>query len=51
MPRPIISLVEAVCTSEEVWSMVDELLDAQAEWLPQHDLRKGVSARKTPASA
>ncbi len=44
-------LVGAVCTPDEVWSMVDEMLAAQAEWLPQYGLRKGVSARKTPASA
>lgn len=29
-------LVGAVCTPEEVWQMVDELLVAQAEWLPQY---------------
>lgn len=44
-------LVGAVCTPDEVWSMVDEMLVAQAEWLPQYGLRKGVSARKTTASA
>ncbi|WP_395678796.1 alpha-glucosidase/alpha-galactosidase [Inquilinus sp.] len=29
-------LVGAVCNPEEVWQMVDELLVAQAEWLPQY---------------
>jgi alpha-galactosidase len=29
-------LVGAVCTPDEVWSMVDEMLAAQAEWLPQY---------------
>lgn len=29
-------LVGAVCTPDEVWQMVDELLVAQAEWLPQY---------------
>ena len=29
-------LVGAVSTPEEVWQMVDEMLDAQAEWLPQY---------------
>jgi alpha-galactosidase len=29
-------LVGAICTPEEVWQMVDELLVAQAEWLPQY---------------
>ncbi|MHA3979207.1 alpha-galactosidase [Halovulum sp. GXIMD14794] len=28
-------LVGAVCNPDEVWQMVDELLVAQAEWLPQ----------------
>jgi len=29
-------LVGAVCTPEEVWRMIDEMLVAQAEWLPQY---------------
>jgi alpha-galactosidase len=29
-------LVGAICTPEEVWQMVDELLVAQAAWLPQY---------------
>lgn len=29
-------LVGAVCEPEEVWQMTDELLVAQAEWLPQY---------------
>ena len=29
-------LVGAVCTTEEVWQMTDEMLVAQAEWLPQY---------------
>ena len=29
-------LVGAVCNPEEVWQMVDEMLVAQAEWLPQY---------------
>ncbi|WP_448954941.1 alpha-galactosidase [Labrys neptuniae] len=29
-------LVGAVCTPEEVWQMVDEMLVAQARWLPQY---------------
>ena len=29
-------LVGAVCTPEEVWQMVDEMLVAQAQWLPQY---------------
>jgi alpha-galactosidase len=35
-------LVGAVCNPEEVWQMTDELLVAQAEWLPQyqHEIAK-----------
>jgi alpha-galactosidase len=29
-------LVGAICTPEEVWQMVDEILVAQARWLPQY---------------
>jgi alpha-galactosidase len=29
-------LVGAVCNPEEVWQMTDEMLIAQAEWLPQY---------------
>ena len=29
-------LVGAICTPEEVWQMVDELLVAQEKWLPQY---------------
>jgi alpha-galactosidase len=29
-------LVGAVCNPEEVWQMTDELLIAQARWLPQY---------------
>ncbi len=29
-------LVGAVCSPEEVWQMVDEMLVAQAKWLPQY---------------
>ena len=29
-------LVGAVCNPEEVWQMTDELLIAQAQWLPQY---------------
>ena len=29
-------LVGAVCTTEEVWQLVDEMLVAQREWLPQY---------------
>jgi alpha-galactosidase len=29
-------LVGAICTPDEVWQMVDEMLIAQAQWLPQY---------------
>ena len=29
-------LVGAVCSPDEVWQMVDEMLVAQAQWLPQY---------------
>ncbi len=29
-------LTSAVCTTEEVWQMIDEMLIAQKEWLPQY---------------
>jgi alpha-galactosidase len=29
-------LVGAVCNTEEVWQMTDEMLVAQAQWLPQY---------------
>ncbi len=30
-------LVGAVCNPPEIWQMVDEMLVAQAEWLPQYE--------------
>jgi alpha-galactosidase len=47
-------LVGAVCSPEEVWQMVDEMLVAQAEWLPQYaheiDEAKARLSRKTVAT-
>ncbi len=42
-------LVGAICSPDEVWQMVDELLVAQAQWLPQYahaieDAKKRVAA-------
>lgn len=37
-------LTAAVCTPEEVWQMVDEMLVAQAEWLPQFVANGSVAA-------
>ena len=42
-------LTGAVCDPEEIWQMTDELLVAQAKWLPQY--RAGVSAAKRRLSA
>ncbi len=43
-------LVGAICTPEEVWQMVDELLVAQAKWLPQyaHAIPAAVERLKSP---
>jgi alpha-galactosidase len=30
-------LVGAICNPEEVWQMVDEMVVAQAKWLPQYE--------------
>ncbi len=42
-------LVGAVCNPEEVWQMTDEMLVAQAEWLPNYsaDAIKAAQARLT----
>ncbi len=43
-------LVGAICTPEEVWQMVDEMLVAQAKWLPQYAdaIPAAVERLKTP---
>ena len=39
-------LVGAICTPDEVWQMVDEMVVAQAQWLPQYaDAIPGAKAR------
>ena len=43
-------LVGAVCSPDEVWQMVDEMLVAQSKWLPQY-ARAMDGARKRLASA
>jgi alpha-galactosidase len=43
-------LVAAVCNPEEVWQMTDEMLVAQARWLPQYH-RAIPAARKRLAAA
>ena len=37
-------LTGAVCDPEEVWQMTDEMLVAQAQWLPQY--RKEIAGRE-----
>jgi alpha-galactosidase len=45
-------LVGAVCNPEEVWQMVDEMLVAQTEWLPQYaDEIPAAAARLAAAEA
>ncbi len=45
-------LVGAVCAPEEVWQMADEMLVAQAEWLPQYaDAIPGARQRLADAVA
>jgi alpha-galactosidase len=43
-------LVGAICTPDEVWQMVDEMLVAQAQWLPQYaDAIPAAAARMATA--
>ena len=44
-------LVGAICTPDEVWQMVDELLVAQAKWLPQYAdaIPAAIERLKTPS--
>jgi alpha-galactosidase len=46
-------LVGAICTPDEVWQMVDEMLVAQARWLPQytHAIPAAAERLKTPTVA
>jgi alpha-galactosidase len=39
-------LVGAVCNPEEVWQMTDEMLAAQARWLPQYRAQIDAAARR-----
>ena len=48
-------LVGAICSPDEVWQMVDEMLVAQAQWLPQYahaipDAKKRLAAAPARAS-
>ncbi|MEX1015175.1 MAG: alpha-galactosidase [Phycisphaeraceae bacterium] len=44
-------LVGAVCSPDEVWQMADEMLVAQAKWLPQYSKRDINAAKKRLANA
>ncbi len=39
-------LTAAVCDPEEIWQMVDEMLIAQAKWLPQYQANGSITAAK-----
>ena len=39
-------LVGAVCNPEEVWQMTDEMLVAQAKWLPQYETEVGAAKQR-----
>lgn len=39
-------LVAAVCNPEEIWQMADEMLVAQAQWLPNYSTREIEAARQ-----
>jgi len=39
-------LVAAVCNPEEIWQMTDEMLVAQAKWLPQYQANGSIAAAK-----
>lgn len=43
-------LVGAVCSPEEVWQMADEMLAAQAAWLPQYGDEPAAAARRLVAA-
>ena len=39
-------LTAAICNPEEIWQMVDEMLVAQAQWLPQYRANGSIAAAK-----
>jgi alpha-galactosidase len=43
-------LVGAVCNPEEVWQMTDEMLVAQAEWLPQYRMEIPLAQQRLDAA-
>ena len=43
-------LTGAVCDPEEIWQMTDEMLVAQAEWLPQYQGNGSIAGAKAEAS-
>lgn len=44
-------LTAAVCNPEEIWQLTDDLLVAQAEWLPNYSAEKIAAARERLAAA
>lgn len=44
-------LTGAICDPDEIWQMVDEMLIAQAEWLPQYVANGSIAAAKKRLSA
>ena len=44
-------LVGAVCDPEEVWQMTDQMLVAQAQWLPQYQASGAIDAAKAELAA
>jgi alpha-galactosidase len=43
-------LTGAICNTEEIWQMVDEMLVAQAEWLPQYKREIPKAAKRLASS-
>ncbi|MEX0774517.1 MAG: alpha-glucosidase/alpha-galactosidase [Phycisphaeraceae bacterium] len=40
-------LIGAICDPDEVWQMVDEMLVAQAQWLPQYQANGAIDAARS----
>ena len=44
-------LTAAVCNPEEIWQMTDEMLVAQARWLPQYQAQIPAAQARLDAAA
>ena len=44
-------LTGAVCDPEEIWQMTDEMLVAQAQWLPQYAANNSIAAAQARLDA